>query len=182
MSRLQGVDLKYGPACMLSYIQLHTWAFFVDVLNANTLVEAAAVPVPQFQACLRDMMVGDLSWLPMLPQCYYSITLPKVLDPKMETKTDNPNSKKKLAQVHNLNMSSHFNKFKTGITSNKCNDVIKKVGPPPKVKRKGKDVATCVSYHLRGTCFKGCNRKANHGPHSKDEDDAHYAWCQKAFA
>ena len=79
-------------------------------------------------------------------------------------------------------MSSCFDKFKTGITNNKFNDIIKKVGPPPTVKRKGKDVATCVSYHLRGTCFEGCNQKANHGPHSKDEDDALHAWCQKAFA
>ena len=142
---------------MLRYIQLHTRAFFVDVLNANTLAEAAAVPVPQFQARLRDMMVGDLSWLPMLPQRYYSITLPKVLDPKTETKTDDPNSKKKSAQVRNLNMSSRFDKFKTGIANNKFNNVI--------------------SCHFRGTCFEGCNRKANHGPHSKDEDDALYAWC-----
>ena len=108
----------------------------------------------------------------MLPQCYYSITLPKVLDPKTETKTDNPNSKKKSAQVRNLNMSSYFNEFKTGISSNKFNDVIKKVGQPPMVKREGKDVATCVLHHLHGTCFKGCNCKADHGPHSKDEDDA----------
>ena len=125
--RLQGVDPKYGPACMPRYIQLHTQAFFVDLLNAETLVEAAVAPVPQFQACLCDMMAGDLSWLPMLPQRYYSITLPKVLDPKTETKMDNPNSKKKSAQVRNLNMSSHFDKFKTGITSNKFNNVIKKV-------------------------------------------------------
>ena len=167
---------------MLRYIQLHTRAFFVDVLNANTLAEAAAVPVPQFQARLRDMMVGDLSWLPMLPQHYYSITLPKVLDSKTETKPDDPNSKKKSAQVCNLNMSSCFDKFKTGITNNKFNDVIKKVGPPPMVNRKGKDVATCVLNHLQGTCFEGCNRNADHGPHSKDEDDTLYAWCQKAFA
>ena len=63
VSCLQGVDPKYGPVCVLCYIQLHTCAFFVDVLNANTLTEAAAASVPQFQARLYDMMVGDMSWL-----------------------------------------------------------------------------------------------------------------------
>ena len=46
VSCLQEVDPKYGPACMLRYIQLHTRTFFVDVLNTDTLVEAMAVPVP----------------------------------------------------------------------------------------------------------------------------------------
>ena len=61
MSHLQGVDPKYGPAHMVHYIQLCTHAFFVDVLNPDTLAEAAAVPVPQFQAHLRDTVVGDVA-------------------------------------------------------------------------------------------------------------------------
>ena len=123
-----------------------------------------------------------MPWLPMLPQRYCSITLPKILDPKTKTKIDNPNGKKKLAQVCNLNMSSCFEEFKTGITNNKFNNVIKKVGAPPAVKCDGKDVPMYVSYHLQGTCFEGCNRKADHSPHSKDKDDALYARCKKAFA
>ena len=123
-----------------------------------------------------------MSWLPILPQHYYSITLPKVLDPTTKTKIDDPNSKKKSSQVRNLNLSSCFEEFKTGIASNKFNEVIKKVEAPPAVKHDGKDVPTCVSYHLQGTCFKGCNCKADHSPHSQDEDDALYAWCKKAFA
>ena len=105
VSCLQGVDPKYGPARMLHCIQLHTCDFFVDMPDTNTLAEAATVPVPQFQACLCDMMVGDVSWLPMLPQQHCSIMLPKVLDPKTENKINNPNGKTKLAQMRNLNMS-----------------------------------------------------------------------------
>ena len=96
VGHLQGVDPKYNPTCMLRCIQLHTWAFFVDVLNAD-VAEAATAPVPQFQARLHDVMVGNMSWLPMLPQQYHSITLPKVLDPKTKTKIDDPNSNKKSA-------------------------------------------------------------------------------------
>ena len=118
----------------------------------------------------------------MLPQQHHSITLPKVLDPKTETKTDNLNGKMKLAQVHNLNMPSHFEEIKTGVTSDKFNEVIKKLGLPPMVKHDWKDVPTSMLNHSRRTCFEGCNRKADHGPHSKDEDDALYAWSKKAFA
>ena len=125
------------------------------MLNADTLAEAVAVPVPQFQACLRDVMVGDMLQLPMLPRCYYSIKLPKVLDPNTDPKLDNPDSEKKLCQVRNLNMSSCFEEFKTGITSNKFNNVIEKVGAPPTVKHDGKDAPMCISYHLHGTCFEG---------------------------
>ena len=67
LSHLQGVDPKYGPVCLLHHIQLRTQAFFVDMLNADASTEAAAVPVPQFQAHLRDVMVGNMLWLPMLP-------------------------------------------------------------------------------------------------------------------
>ena len=76
-------------------------------------------------------MVGNMSWLPVLPQLHCLIALHKVLDPKPVPKLDDPNTKKKSAQVHKLNMSSCFKQFKTGINSNKFNDLIKKVGPPP---------------------------------------------------
>ena len=159
VSRLQGVDPKCGPTCVLCHIQLHTCAFFVDMLNADTSAEAVAPPVPQFQAHLRGMMVDDVSWPSMLPQHYYSIAIPKVFDPKTKTKIDDPNGKKKSAQVHNLNVSSCFEEFKNGVASNKFKNIIKKVGAPLMVKSDGKDVPTCISYHLQGTCFEGCNHK-----------------------
>ena len=83
--------------------------------------------------------------------------------------------------VRNTQMDARFEDFKTGISNNKFNDVIKKVGAPPTVKRGGEDIAMCVSYHLRGACFESCSRKADHGPHSKDENDQLCAWCKKAF-
>ena len=86
MSHLQGVDPKYGPVRMPRCIQLCIWAFFVDMINADISAAAVAVSVLQFQACLCDMMVGDMLWLPMLPQHHCSIMpplfhhAPKVLD------------------------------------------------------------------------------------------------------
>jgi hypothetical protein len=96
-----------------------------------------------------------------------------------DTKADE--GKRKAKSVRNTQMESRFEDFKTGISNNKFNDVIKKVGPPPNVKRGGQEVAMCVSHHLRGSCFDTCSRKADHGPHSKDEDDQLCAWCKKAF-
>ena len=97
------------------------------------------------------------------------------------SKSEESGGKRKAQPVRNLNMESRFEDFKTGIANNKFNDVIKKVGAPPTVKRGGQDVQMCVSYHLRGTCFDTCSCKADHGPHSKDENDELYAWCKKAF-
>ena len=77
-----------------------------------------------------------------------------------------------MLQVRNWNVSSCFEEFKTVITSNNFNEVIKKAGPPLMVKHDGKDIPTYVSYHLRGTCFKGFNQKVDQNPHSKDKDDA----------
>ena len=75
-------------------------------------------------------MVFDVLWPPMLPQDCHSVMLPKVLDPKTEIKPDNPNSKKKLAKVRNLNVPSCFEEFKTGVNSDKFHNVIDKVEPP----------------------------------------------------
>ena len=89
--------------------------------------------------------------------------------------------KKKSTQVCNTTPSTRFEDFKTGVTKAKFNEVIKKVGSPPKVKRDGKEIDTCISWHLWGLCNSNCPRKADHGTHAKEEDDALYAWCQKAF-
>ena len=147
--------------------------FFANMPDANTLAAAVAAPVPQFLACLCDVMVGNVLWPRMLPQCYHSVTLPKVLDSKTDPKLDNPNSKKKSAQVRNLIMSLHFKDF---------DNIIKKVGPPPAVTHDGKDIPTCVSHHLHGTCFKGFQRVSKDattrpttvpdaGPGSTDPDE-----------
>ncbi|MEA3642885.1 MAG: hypothetical protein VBE63_23515 [Lamprobacter sp.] len=186
VSRLQNVDPKYGPARLLRYVQLHVRAYFADTLGAATPAVAAAVPTPQFLDRLRDMKVGDMSWLPHLPQRYYSTVTPKS-EPRVEPE-DKPGKAPKKEEggtkrkaVRNTQMDARFEDFKTGISNSKFNDVIKKVGAPPTVKRGGDDIAMCVSYHLRGTCFESCSRKADHGPHSKDENDQLYAWCKKAF-
>ncbi|HKK56614.1 hypothetical protein [Marinobacter sp.] len=188
---LTNIDPKYGPARLLRYVQLNVRAYFLEIMGAATPALVSRVHLPEFTIRLRDMQVGNMSWLPHLPQRYYSTYTPDPKDPvKPEDKTKKPEDKdpkedgggkKKAQPVRNTHMESRFEDFKTGISKNKFNDVIKKVGPPPKVKRGGEEVAMCVSYHLRGSCFDTCSRKADHGAHSKDEDDQLYAWCKKAF-
>ena len=75
-----------------------------------------------------------------------------------------------------------FEDFKTGITKAKFNEVIKKVGSPPKVKRDRNNVDVCISWHLWGLPNSNCPHKADHGTHTKEEDDALYTWCQKVFS
>ena len=89
--------------------------------------------------------------------------------------------KKKAEQVRNSSVDPRFEEFKTLISKTKFNDVIKKVGEPPKVTRGGKELSMCASYHLRGTCFSNCNRRADHGPHTEEEHAALHGWCKLAF-
>ena len=58
VSHLQGMDPKCDPAHVLSFIQLHTRAFFVEVPNADTLAEAAAVPVPGCGNALKVVVMA----------------------------------------------------------------------------------------------------------------------------
>ena len=52
----------------------------------------------------------------------------------------NDKDKKKPTQVCNTTLSTCFEDFKTRITTAKFNEVIKKVGSPPKVKCDGKGI------------------------------------------
>ena len=123
------------------------------------------------------MEIGDMTWLPEIPVSYRPSTKPVPQPAPKEEES----GKKKATQVRNPKVNTRFNDFKTNILQSKFNDLIKKVGPPPNVQRGGKEVPMCASYHLRGTCFSTCGRKADHGPHSADEDSTLCDWCKCAF-
>jgi hypothetical protein len=178
IGRLQREDGVFGPARLLRFVQLQFRAWFSAHETANTVASHAAIITPQLMDALHKMQVGDMSWLPTLPASYR--IEPKNKGPGGDKDPDD-GSKKKALQVRNTAMNTRFDDFKTGISQNKFNDLIKKVGTPPTVKRGGKEISMCASYHLRGSCFSNCNRKADHGPHSSDEDSALYDWCKLAF-
>jgi len=177
MGRLQRADPLYGPARLLRYIQLVIRAWFEEKWTAPRAA-AASVPEPDFQAPLTKMGLGDMSWLPELPSRYMAIDAPQLSKEQVSPPAE---GKKKAEQVRNPTMNPRFEDFRTMISKTKFNDAIKKVGDPPQVKRYGKMQPMCASYHLRGACYTNCARKADHGPHSSEEDDQLYAWCQKAF-
>lgn len=181
IGRLQRADGVYGPARLLRFVQLQFRAWFAAYETATTTAARAAIVSPQLMPALHKMQVGDMSWLPDLPASYRME--PKVTASVYEKpdKGTTDADKKKASQVRNMAMNTRFDDFKTGISNNKFNDLIKKVGTPPTVKRGGKEISMCASYHLRGTCFSNCNRKADHGPHTSDEDAALYDWCKLAF-
>jgi hypothetical protein len=66
---------------------------------------------------------------------------------KGKTKSTNKGAKK-AQQVMNKAISSQFKEFEVHITNSKFNDLIKKVGAPPTVKRDDKETQMCMSYHL----------------------------------
>ena len=181
MGRLQQADPKWGAARLLRYVQLVMRAWFDAIWNTNA--GAVGVPSPDFQGPLNKMMVGDMTWMPPLPEQYF--LTPKVSDDNGSDKSSDGNkrasAKTKPLMVRNPTVNPRFEDFKMGIAKTKFNDAIKKVGTPPKVTRKGKATAMCASYHLRGSCFDNCGRKLDHGPHSEAEDNELYEWCKLAF-
>lgn len=78
-------------------------------------------------------------------------------------------------------MKPKIDEFKAKIFTVKFNDVIAKVGALPTVQRNGKAIPMCASYHLRGTCWSNCQRKADHKSHSEEEDATRFEWCKHAF-
>jgi len=82
----------------------------------------------------------------------------------------------------NPGISQILQPFKDKATAGTIRDAIARGGGPSKVSRNGVEIPMCVSYHLRGECWSGCSRAADHGPHSVEEDTALAAWCQGAYA
>lgn len=178
MGRLQRADAHRGVARLLRYIQLIMRAWFENMWNATPAV-AALVGVPDFKGPLNKMMVGDMTWLPELPTVYCSAPSAPSGGTSEGQIDKEKRSKSKL--VRNVKPNGKFEEFKTSMNKVKFNDIISKVGSPPKVKRKGKEVPMCASYHLRGSCFDTCTRASDHGPHSEAEDTELYEWCKTAF-
>ena len=162
------MDSVAGPAQLVLFVQLQTQAWFLDAASCTTAAAVSRVTAPNFNHARHLTMVGDVSWLPAVPLSHQSSKLGMS---DMSASGDNK-EKKKPTQVHKTTPSVHFEDFKTGITKAKFIEVIKKVGSPPKGKRDRKDINVCTLWHLRGLCNSNCPRKADHGTHTKEEDDA----------
>jgi hypothetical protein len=168
---------------------LNVRAYFFDIINASTAAARGRVADVDLKIAFRKLAVGDSSWLPELPLKYQTTMdledksgKKKKGGDKDEKSGKDGKDGKKAQQVLNREVSSRFQEFEVKISANKFNDLIKKVGTPPKVKRSGKEVDMCASYHLRGQCNSTCPRAADHGPHSTEEDDKLHEWCKRAFA
>lgn len=177
VGRLRRADGALGPARLLRYVQLAMRAWFQGVWEAPSVNAAEAVRTPPLREVLDKMMMGDLSWLPVLPNRYV-----QTRTPAGNTDTGKDPPKTKSTQVLNRNRNPRFDDFKLGIQRTKFNDAIRHAGTaPPNVTRNGEQVPMCASYQLRGSCFSNCSRSATHNKLSDAESDALYEWCKLAF-
>ena len=173
--RLQLADQKLGPARLLRYVQLVTRAWFQGAWEAVDANGVNRVPRPDYSGALTKMSVGDMAWLPVMPPQYLKAPAPSPASGETATP-------RRQTQITNPAINRRFEDFRTGISQTKFNEAIRRVGEPPKVTRSGRECVMCASYHLRGTCFSNCKRAADHGPHSAEEDNLLYGWCERAFA
>ncbi len=182
IGRLFSSDGVYGPARLLHYVQLLMRAWFYENKIAADATARATISAPNFCKALYSMHIGDMTWLPTLPSKYIVTPMePKAPKAAMDT-VKVEGDKKKAQQICNLDANAEFDAFQTKIFSMaKFNDIIKKVGAPPTVKRNSTDVPMCISHHLQGQCFSNCGRKADHAKHTNEEDVKLVEWCKKAF-
>jgi hypothetical protein len=171
MARIQQVDPKHGPARLLRFVQLHVRAWFMASWNCEDPHQAAALPRPALADGLNKVQLSDMTWLPTMPAAYLKATPAK----------EEGDSRPKSTSVTNPHKNPKFDEFRAKIATTKFNDVIRRVGDPPKVTRNGSEVTICASYHLRGSCFANCGRKADHVSHTEAEDKKLYEWCKRAF-
>lgn len=53
--------------------------------------------------------------------------------------------------------------------------------PPPTVTRGGATMRTCLSWHVKGTCYAECHRCADHVVNTEEEREALWQWVKTAF-
>jgi hypothetical protein len=177
-AKINEYDPRMGQARMLRYIQLRVRKWFLDTWTTAGSAAPVAVPAPNLNTALDEMEVGDMRWLPSLPKRYTQpVEAPKTASEKPAGAAPKP----KATQVINPAVSDKFDAFRDKIAEVKFNDVIARIGEPPKVTRAGATLAMCASYHLRGRCTSTCARKADHATHNEAEDKKLLEWVKKAF-
>ena len=175
---------KAAPARLLRHVQLHIRAWLVEKSTAPNETASRAVRTPKLAKALRKLLVGDTSWLPKMPVRFAEGSAPKAgqANPAGGNNPTEPNPKAPPKQqlVRNPKVEDRFAQLDVR-AKGKLSEVIKAKGDPPKVKRAGKDVNICLSYHLRGACYSNCGRSATHGTLSAEEGGLLEEWCKKAF-
>jgi hypothetical protein len=65
--RIEKYDPNFGPARLLRFVELHTRARFIKILEATDHSEAKNIKLPPFHKPSEKMLVNDMAWLPGLP-------------------------------------------------------------------------------------------------------------------
>jgi hypothetical protein len=53
--------------------------------------------------------------------------------------------------------------------------------PPPQIKRQGMLRPSCIVYHVKGQCHRGCACRYDHAPHTPAEDDTLLTFVREAY-
>ena len=190
------------PALVLRYIQLRSVMYWRHAINYRALPET-----PDFGSMLIKLDLQDRSWIPTLPQKYWKPISKPAAGPALDisdlqsmlsgitsnirppgaTRVSDGSSSSgtsgtpqaRQSQMKNPHVNEKLAAFNDKGT---IREAIAKGGLPPKVDRNGESTPMCVAYHLRGSCWSGCARRADHGPHSEEEDNLLLNWCQAAFS
>ncbi len=189
ISRMRGA---LAPATLLRYVQLKLNVWF---RQQETRDYNPPVPPPNFGYLFDQLNEDCTAWTPHLPNAYLSllVPVPPVTDipsrgprpagiPAPPTPASTP-VKTRGEVVDNTSRSPLLAAFLPAVQLTTIKAMISTAGrPPPTILRDGKQVAMCVTFHLKGKCFKNCDRKADHLPHTDAENAPLVSWVTAALA
>jgi hypothetical protein len=189
------------PPSMLLFlrkVQILTTLYWQEAFSTGRL----PYPEPEFVKPLRKLQQGDRGWFPLFPTKHYSrikkpgkaIThgseggsvVSDLTGPTTSSGNTDPGGNKrtpldKQTEQKNPQINSIFLPYLDKVNGEQVKTALARTGGGPQVTRNGRSINMCVSYHLKGKCWSGCQRKDDHGQHTPDEDNLLLNWCQAAY-
>jgi len=111
VGRIQRVDAALGPARFLRCVHLVLRAWSQSTWEAGDLAAARAIPNAALTDCLMKMSIGDMSWLPEIPDQYIRKQAKKTAASAAGGEAT------RRAQILSPSKNQRFNDFRTGITT-----------------------------------------------------------------
>jgi hypothetical protein len=172
------------PALLVRWVQLRVSYWFQNQSMQNYLV-----PVPNFLDLYEKIALNE-DWSPRFPARYMRNptpapapylppATPSVVPPAApssgSTQPRGPDT-----MLANLQYKdSLFSVFKA--MNIKTRDILDRTSATPQPVSTDGSTRMCLSYHLKGICNERCGHKADHIPHTSDQDQALQAWAQTYY-
>jgi hypothetical protein len=205
-TRLEGeLDVAYGQRldpCLVSFhVQLMVQNWLTTQLDVR---DSGFFPASNF--CMGFNVLqshNNLSWLPTVTSIHALLALRVLPHVMLQGTAQSPvlvapvravvgGAAAEVVPHHtpgrsmrNSNRDSRFvggTPFAVNVHTRRVMVALSTAGTPPRVMRNGTSRPVFTSWHARSQCFDNCERVADHGELSTEEEKSFQMWCQLAYA